>query len=131
MILKLPNELAKRIADRASERNMTPEEFVVQELAHFVPTSPFMAREEFSPNGGEARAAPDAADNSTENKDEPASGDSTGKDASEYPPGSLARFAQVARQAGLSTREPVDTSARSREILETEFADYIDRRIRK
>lgn len=49
----------------------------------------------------------------------------------EYPPGSLARFAQVAIRAGMASKEPVDTSARSREILNAEFADFIDRRTRK
>ena len=43
----------------------------------------------------------------------------------EYPPGSLARFAQVAIRAGMASKEPVDTSARSREILNTEYADYL------
>jgi len=49
----------------------------------------------------------------------------------EYPPGSLARFAQVAIKAGVASKEKVDTSARSREILNSEFADFIDRRIRR
>ncbi len=49
----------------------------------------------------------------------------------EYPPGSLARFAQVAIKAGAASKEKVDTSARSREILNSEFADFIDRRIRR
>ncbi len=49
----------------------------------------------------------------------------------EYPPGSLARFAQIAIKAGIASKEPVDTSARSREILNAEFADFIDRRTRK
>lgn len=46
----------------------------------------------------------------------------------EYPPGSLARFAQVAIKAGMASKEPVDTSARSREILNTEYADYLKNR---
>lgn len=49
----------------------------------------------------------------------------------EYPPGSLARFAQVAIEACVASNEKVDTSARSREILNNEFADFIDRRIRR
>lgn len=49
----------------------------------------------------------------------------------EYPPGSLARFAKLALEASFASKEPVDTSARSREILNSEFADYIDRRIRR
>lgn len=46
----------------------------------------------------------------------------------EYPPGSLARFAQVALKAGMASKEQVDTSARSREILNTEYADYLKKR---
>lgn len=46
----------------------------------------------------------------------------------EYPPGSLARFAQIAIKAGIASKEPVDTSARSREILNTEYADYLKKR---
>lgn len=46
----------------------------------------------------------------------------------EYPPGSLARFAQIAIKAGIASKEPVDTSARSREILNTEYTDYLKKR---
>ena len=39
---------------------------------------------------------------------------------------------ESARTAGLSTPEPVDTASRSREILNTEYADYlIERRLRR
>lgn len=51
--------------------------------------------------------------------------------AKEYPPGSMGRLAQVAVKAGMASKKKVDTSARSREILNSEFADYIDRRIRE
>ena len=51
--------------------------------------------------------------------------------AREYPPGSLGRFAQLALKSGLASGEYVDTSARSRAILTTEFANHIDRRIRR
>ena len=46
----------------------------------------------------------------------------------EYPPGSLARFAQVAIKAGMASKQRVDTAANSREILNTEYADYLKRR---
>ena len=39
----------------------------------------------------------------------------------------LAELAENAAKARLSTPHPVDTSARSREILNNEFADYIRR----
>jgi hypothetical protein len=47
----------------------------------------------------------------------------------EVPPGSLAALARNAREAGLSTPGPVDTSARSREILDTEYADSLLKRL--
>ncbi|MCY3781761.1 MAG: hypothetical protein OXG78_15715 [Chloroflexi bacterium] len=36
-----------------------------------------------------------------------------------------ADFARNAKAAGLASPEPVDSSARSREILNTEYADYL------
>ena len=45
------------------------------------------------------------------------------------PPGSLAALAENARKANLGalSKKKVDTSARSKEILNAEFADYIKR----
>lgn len=40
----------------------------------------------------------------------------------------LADLARVALEANLSSEHPVDTAARSREILNTEYADYLKRR---
>ena len=42
-----------------------------------------------------------------------------------------ADFARNAKAAGLASPEPVDTSARSREILNTEYADYLKRRTKR
>lgn len=47
----------------------------------------------------------------------------------EAPPGSLAELAQNAREANLASAGEVDTAARSREILNTEYADYLKRRM--
>ncbi len=41
----------------------------------------------------------------------------------------LAKFAENAAKANLKSPHPVDTSARSREILNNEFADFISRRM--
>jgi hypothetical protein len=49
--------------------------------------------------------------------------------APENPPGSLVEMAQNARDAGLASKDPIDTSERSREILNTEYADYLKRRM--
>ena len=51
--------------------------------------------------------------------------------AREYPPGSLGRFAQLALKSGMASKDSVDTSALSREILTAEFANHIDRRSRR
>lgn len=44
-------------------------------------------------------------------------------------PGTFAALAEAARRANISSSEPVDTSERSREILNTEYADYLKRRL--
>ncbi len=41
----------------------------------------------------------------------------------------LADLARHAKAAGLSSSKPVNTAGRSREILNTEFADYLNGRI--
>ncbi|MCY3915849.1 MAG: hypothetical protein OXG49_07535 [Chloroflexi bacterium] len=46
----------------------------------------------------------------------------------EYPPGSMGRLAQVAVKTGMASKERVDTAAQSREILNTEYADYLKKR---
>lgn len=43
----------------------------------------------------------------------------------------LADLARNAKEAGLASPHPVNTAARSREILNAEYADYIKRRISK
>ena len=40
----------------------------------------------------------------------------------------MADLARIAREANLSSDHPVDTAARSREILNTEYAEYLKRR---
>ena len=43
----------------------------------------------------------------------------------------LADLARHAKQAGMASGQPTDTSARSREILNTEYADYLyERRVK-
>lgn len=50
-------------------------------------------------------------------------------DQDEKPSGTLAQMAQNAREAGIASDEPVDTAGRSREILNTEYADYLKKRM--
>lgn len=40
----------------------------------------------------------------------------------------LAEFAKMAKEARLRSTEPLDTAERSREILNTEYADYLNQR---
>jgi hypothetical protein len=49
--------------------------------------------------------------------------------APEMDTATLADMAANARQAGIASAKPVDTSTRSREILQTEYADYLKRRL--
>lgn len=44
-------------------------------------------------------------------------------------PGSFAALAESARRANIRSPYPVDTSSRSREILENEYADYLKKRM--
>lgn len=46
-------------------------------------------------------------------------------------PGTLAALAESARRANLRSEKPVDTAARSREILHNEYPDYIRRNMDK
>lgn len=43
----------------------------------------------------------------------------------------LQDLARNAKKAGIKSDKPVNTAARSREILQDEFADWVDRRIRE
>ncbi len=43
----------------------------------------------------------------------------------------LADLAQNAKEAGLASPHPVNTAARSREILNAEYADYLKHRINR
>lgn len=47
----------------------------------------------------------------------------------EPPPGSLAALAQAAIRANIRSGHPVDTSSRVNEIMRTEFADYVRRKM--
>jgi len=49
--------------------------------------------------------------------------------APESPYGSLADLVRSAQEAGIASDQPVNTAERSREILNTEFADYLRRRM--
>jgi hypothetical protein len=49
--------------------------------------------------------------------------------AANSPAGSLAEMAENAREAALASAQVVDTAEKSREILQSEYADYLKRRM--
>lgn len=50
-------------------------------------------------------------------------------ESGELEPNSSAALLKFALEAGIGSEHPVDTSERSREILESEFGDYLRRRL--
>jgi hypothetical protein len=53
----------------------------------------------------------------------------TGVQSDEPEPGTSAALLKYALEAGIASEHPVDTSDRSREILQAEFGDYLRRRL--
>ncbi len=117
MIMDIPQELVERLQDVAQRRGTTVDKLLSELISEHLPTTGIDASDHVS-----ATSTPECKKPLSKVQDEY---------KFKYPPGTLARFAEVALQAGLASKEPVDTSARSREILNAEFADYIDRRIRR
>ena len=117
MIMDIPQELVERLQDVAQRRGTTADKLLSELISEHLPTTGIDASDQ-----GSALLAAEGEGPPSEVQDE---------HKFKYPPGTLARFAEVAQQAGLASKETVDTSVRSREILNAEFADYIDRRIRR
>lgn len=117
MMIDIPQDLAERLQDVAKRRGTTVEKLIDELLSEHPPAAEINVSDHSS-------AMP-----ATEGE-EPPSEAQDGYGEFKYPPGTLARCAEVALKAGLASKEQVDTSARSREILNAEFADYVDRRIR-
>ena len=115
-MIDIPQELVEQQQDAAKRRGMTVEKLLGELLSEHAPTTGIDTFDQ-----GSAMTAAEGEGPPSEVQDEY---------NFKYPPGTLARFAEVVVQAGLASEEPVDTCARSREILNAEFADYIDRRIR-
>ena len=117
MMVEIPDELAQWLLDSANQRGIS----IKNLLAELLVETQTAACIEASEDGTEVPGV------------EPATAIEELRDelAREYPPGSLGRFAQLALKSGMASKEFVDTSARSREILTTEFANHIDRRIRR
>ncbi|MDE2852643.1 MAG: hypothetical protein OXN88_00580 [Chloroflexota bacterium] len=135
MKIEISDEVGLQLKELAKERNLTIEELVSDMLEgrnvvrNSVRLTEESAKSELTaPEAGDA-CPPYLAKQATER------GISPERLAEllekEYPPGSMGRLAQVAVKAGIASEKKVDTSARSREILNSEFADFIDRRIRK
>ncbi|MCY4020888.1 MAG: hypothetical protein OXG39_15855 [Chloroflexi bacterium] len=117
MMIDISQKLAERLQDVAKRRGTSVEKLLGELLSELPPTAEIEVCDHSS------------AISETEGE-EPPSEAQDGYGEFKYPPGTLARCAEVALKAGLASKEQVDTSARSREILNAEFADYVDRRIR-
>ena len=115
MMVEIPDDLAQWLLESAKERGIS----IKNLLAEFLAEKQTAASIEAAEDGKEVPGVEPAAA-IEELRDEL---------AREYPPGSLGRFAQLALKSGLASEVSADTSARSREILTTEFAKHIDQRI--
>ncbi len=117
MMVEIPDELAQWLLDSANQRGVS----IKNLLAELLVEKQTAACSEASEDGAEVPGV------------EPASATEELRDelAGECPPESLGRFAQLALKSGTASKESVDTFARSREILTSEFANHIDRRIRR
>lgn len=114
MMVEIPDELAQWLLESANQRGISIKSLLSELLVEKQTAACIESTERgMEIPGAEPSAAID------EQRDEL------------YPPGSLGRFAQMALKSGMASQEFVDTSARSREILNTEFADHIDWRIRR
>ena len=112
MLIEVPNDVALRLQDLAAERGCTVGEI----LRDWVGAEPAESEADAGEDGILERkeAQPSASSEDDFDFDNP-------------PPGSLAALALNARKANFGKSKYTDTAARSREILNTEFADYIRR----
>jgi len=123
MLIEVPDEVAARLQEMAEARRITVGEMVdiliirehiAAERNRRENAELFRRTEEKAAAEAEARAKCDLKPG----------------DEGWPPPGSLAALAQLAKKAtqGMEPGEMTDTAARSREILNSEFADYITRK---
>ncbi|MCY4063850.1 MAG: hypothetical protein OXG53_15875 [Chloroflexi bacterium] len=122
MLIEVPDEVAARLQEMAEARRITIGEMVnilmirdqiAAERNRRENAELFRQTEEKAAAEAEARAKCDLKPG----------------DEGWPPPGTLAALAENARKADLGalSKKRVDTSARSREILNAEFADYVTR----
>ena len=116
-MLDIPNELLARLHEVADKRGMSIEKL----LNEFVRQQQSASDIDFGHRSAKTEEA-ESAKSMSKTTDRKRTGVSAGFACQICPAG-----AQVRR----ASKEKVDTSARSREILNNEFADYVDRRIRK
>jgi len=122
MLIEVPDEVAARLQKMADDRRLTVGEMIDILIIRDQIAAERNRREnaELFRQTEEKAAAEAAARRKCDLKP---------GDEGWPPPGSLAELAQLARKANLGalSKKNVDTSARSREILNEEFADYITR----
>lgn len=143
MKIEISDEVGLQLEQFAEERNLTIDELICAMLERYdVKRCKGVTLADLAANAAEANLATAETDENAENgrdilNSEYAKylierGYSPSKVVDvltkDYPPGTFARFAQVAIKAGMASAEPVNTSDNSREILNTEYADYLKRR---
>lgn len=122
MIIEVPDEVAARLQEMAEARGLS-----VGEMVDILIIRDHIAAERNRrENAGLYRQTEEKARAEAEARRKC---DLKPGDKGWPPPGSLAALAENARKANLGAlgSKKVDTSARSREILNAEFADYITR----
>ena len=122
MLIEVPDEVAARLQKMADDRRLT-----VGEMVDILIIRDHIAAERNRRENAELFRQTEekaAAEEEARRKCDLKPGDEGWP-----PPGSLAELAQLARKANLGAlnKKTVDTSARSREVLNEEFADYITR----
>ena len=122
MLIEVPDEVAARLQKMADDRGLTLGEMV----DILIIRDQIAAKRNRKENAELFRQTEEkaAAEAEARRKSDLKPGDEGWP-----PPGSLAALAENARKANLGalSKKKVDTSARSREILNAEFADYITR----
>ena len=119
MLIEVPNDVALRLQDMAAERGCTVGEILRDWVGGEPSEQKYGTLADMVENAKAANLDRKEAQPSASSEDE--------FDFDNPPPGSLAALALNARKANFGKSKYTDTAARSREILNTEFADYIRR----
>jgi|GEM_PF-768441 len=117
--LQLPEDVMEQLQAIAEREQRSPAEVVADLLKQYPSSVEYPAIDESQVEPGSMKALGLAAQRANIGVD---------TERSEAPRGTLAALAQSALEAGLRSGI-TDTSERSREILNTEYADYLKKRM--